>query len=86
MLTQAIAVIEKHGLPYKSGLTPVAEYMRMSMDYQKYSVEFQCGAIRQYAVRYNMAVVRTYLDHGRSTLTYLSGPCNSPIFNERRDV
>jgi len=53
----------KHG-----GLIPVAEYMRMSMDHQRYSIEFQSAAIRTYAVQNQMSVVRTYLDDGKSGL------------------
>src|ERR1700757_4580543 len=57
-----------------AGLTPVAEYMRMSTDHQKYSMEFQSGAIRRFAVQNQMSVVRTYLDDGKSGLTLKGRP------------
>jgi DNA invertase Pin-like site-specific DNA recombinase len=45
-----------------------AEYVRMSTDHQKYSTENQADAIRQYAVRRGLEIVRTYADEGRSGL------------------
>ena len=45
-----------------------AEYVRMSTDHQKYSTENQAKAIRQYAETYNMEIVRTYADEGKSGL------------------
>jgi DNA invertase Pin-like site-specific DNA recombinase len=40
----------------------------MSTDHQKYSTENQADAIRQYAVRRGLEIVRTYADEGRSGL------------------
>lgn len=45
-----------------------AEYVRMSTDYQKYSIANQSDAIRAYAARRGMIVVRTYADEGKSGL------------------
>ncbi len=45
-----------------------AEYVRMSTDHQKYSTENQSEAIRQYAIRRGLEIVRTYADEGRSGL------------------
>lgn len=45
-----------------------AEYVRMSTDYQKYSIANQSDAIRAYAARRGMTVVRTYADKGKSGL------------------
>lgn len=63
------ALVKPRVLVGDSGLTPVAEYMRMSTEHQRYSIEFQCSVIRKYAVQNKMAVVRTYLDDGKSGLT-----------------
>ncbi|KEZ21332.1 Recombinase [Sphingobium yanoikuyae] len=46
-----------------------AEYVRMSTDHQKYSTENQADAIRSYAQRRNMEIVRTYADEGKSGLS-----------------
>jgi len=45
-----------------------AEYVRMSTEHQKYSTENQSEAIRQYAERRGIDVVRTYADEGKSGL------------------
>ncbi|MCP5080066.1 MAG: recombinase family protein [Alphaproteobacteria bacterium] len=43
-------------------------YVRMSTEHQKYSIENQSDAIRSYAERHNMEIVRTYSDSGKSGL------------------
>src|SRR6185369_3242661 len=45
-----------------------AEYVRMSTEHQRYSTENQADAIRQYAARRGLEVVRTYADEGKSGL------------------
>src|SRR5690242_6126894 len=45
-----------------------AQYVRMSSDPQKYSIEIQAAAIAAYAVRRNIEIVCTYSDPGRSGL------------------
>ncbi len=45
-----------------------AEYVRMSTEHQKYSTENQGDAIRAYAERHHMEIVRTYSDTGKSGL------------------
>ena len=55
----------------KGNATPpkrAAEYVRMSTDHQKYSTENQAKAIREYAEKYNIEIVRTYADKGKSGL------------------
>jgi DNA invertase Pin-like site-specific DNA recombinase len=50
-------------------LIPVAEYVRMSTEHQKYSIENQQAFNRAYAAAHNMVIVRTYVDAGKSGLT-----------------
>ncbi|MCC6363038.1 MAG: recombinase family protein [Bryobacterales bacterium] len=45
-----------------------AEYARMSTEHQQYSIENQSDAIRQYAAKRGMIIVRTYADSGKSGL------------------
>lgn len=47
-----------------------AEYVRMSTDQQKYSIQNQQLAIRAYAEKYGMTIVRTYADEGKSGLNF----------------
>lgn len=46
-----------------------AEYVRMSTEHQKYSTENQGDAIREYAARRGLEIVRTYADAGKSGLS-----------------
>lgn len=52
----------------KSPRVPVAQYVRMSTEHQRYSTENQSNAIREYAAANGMEVVRTYEDNGKSGL------------------
>lgn len=47
---------------------PVAEYLRMSTEDQKYSMPSQQAAIRRYAADHGFTVCRTYADPGKSGL------------------
>ena len=51
-----------------------AVYARMSTDYQVYSIDNQMAAIREYADRHGIAIVREYLDPGRSGLDLRGRP------------
>jgi Resolvase, N terminal domain len=53
-----------------AGAIPVraAQYLRMSTEHQQYSTENQADAIRLYADRHGLEIVRTYADEGRSGL------------------
>jgi DNA invertase Pin-like site-specific DNA recombinase len=64
-------MLDRNNLP-----TPImaAQYVRMSTDQQRYSTENQTHAIREYAEQHNMVVVRTYIDAGRSGLTFSERP------------
>ena len=45
-----------------------AQYVRMSTDHQKYSIDNQIDVISTYAAIHNYTIVRTYTDAGRSGL------------------
>lgn len=45
-----------------------AQYVRMSTDHQRYSTENQADAIRLYAERRGLEIIRTYADEGKSGL------------------
>src|SRR5262245_52601152 len=46
-----------------------AQYIRMSADHQRYSVESQTALISAYAQGHGFEIVRTYADHGKSGLS-----------------
>src|SRR5215213_430842 len=43
-----------------------AQYVRMSTELQRYSIQNQAAAIAAYAQQRNLTIVRTYVDEGRS--------------------
>ncbi|WP_065754463.1 recombinase family protein [Bradyrhizobium paxllaeri] len=45
-----------------------AQYVRMSTELQRYSIQNQAAAIAAYAQQRNLTIVRTYVDEGRSGL------------------
>jgi hypothetical protein len=58
-------------------------YVRMSTEHQQHSTENQADAIRQYAERRGIDIVRTYADEGRSGLR-LDGPGCAQAAHPRR--
>lgn len=58
----------KPGVQTERRLGRAAQYVRMSTEHQRYSTENQADAIRQYAERRGLEVIRTYADEGRSGL------------------
>src|SRR5262245_13909006 len=61
-------VTHKDRLPLAEKMRRAAQYVRMSTDYQRYSIENQAAAIAAYAQRHNLSIVRTYRDEGQSGL------------------
>ncbi|SEH14847.1 Site-specific DNA recombinase [Sphingopyxis sp. YR583] len=55
-------------------LVPVAQYLRMSKDHQRYSIRNQARAISAYAAQHGLNVVKTYTDPGESGLTLRERP------------
>ncbi len=54
--------------------TRAAQYLRMSTEHQKYSIENQAFAISTYAEQHGLTIVRTYQDGGRSGLKISGRP------------
>lgn len=52
----------------------VAQYLRKSSEHQRYSLENQAAAIGLYALQHRCEIVRTYVDAGRSGLTFKGRP------------
>lgn len=46
-----------------------AQYVRMSTDQQRYSIQNQAAAIQRYADEHGLDITRSYEDHGQSGLT-----------------
>jgi DNA invertase Pin-like site-specific DNA recombinase len=54
--------------PAHSGQVRAAQYVRMSTEQQKYSIDNQADAISRYADHRGMVIVRSYEDAGKSGL------------------
>ncbi|MCW1994819.1 recombinase family protein [Bradyrhizobium diazoefficiens] len=61
-------VVHKDRLPQSQRMHRAAQYVRMSTDYQQYSIENQAAVIATYAQLHQLSIVRTYRDQGESGL------------------
>lgn len=68
MPEQRALVARRESLPQSQKAQRAAQYVRMSTDYQKYSIENQAVVIAAYAQLHGLSIVRTYRDEGESGL------------------
>jgi DNA invertase Pin-like site-specific DNA recombinase len=61
-------IVHKNSLPQSQKEHRAAQYVRMSTDLQRYSIENQAAVIAAYAQLHGMSIVRTYRDEGISGL------------------
>jgi DNA invertase Pin-like site-specific DNA recombinase len=61
-------VVRGQTAPLAQNVTRAAQYVRMSTDYQRYSIANQAAVIAAYAQIHGLTVVRTYRDDGESGL------------------
>ena len=61
-------VIHKDRLPQSQKVHRAAQYVRVSTDYQRYSIENQAAVIAAYAQMHGLTIVWTYRDEGESGL------------------
>src|SRR6266849_4352636 len=61
-------VVRKTQVPSSQKTFRAAQYVRMSTDYQRYSIENQAAVIAAYAQAHDLSIVRTYRDDGESGL------------------
>src|SRR3984893_8415002 len=61
-------VVQRARLPQSQTAFRAAQYVRMSTDYQRYSIENQAAVIAAYAQLHQLSIVRTYRDEGESGL------------------
>jgi DNA invertase Pin-like site-specific DNA recombinase len=66
-------VVKRTQLPQSQTALRAAQYVRMSTDYQRYSIENQAAVIAAYAQLHHLAIVRTYRDEGESGLKLNNG-------------
>src|SRR5712664_1437464 len=61
-------VVRRTQLPQSQSTLRAAQYVRMSTDYQRYSIENQAAVIATYARLHDLSIVKTYRDAGESGL------------------
>jgi DNA invertase Pin-like site-specific DNA recombinase len=61
-------VVQRTRLPQSQSRLRAAQYVRMSTDYQRYSIENQAAVIGAYALAHGLTIVRIYRDEGESGL------------------
>ena len=61
-------IVHKDRLPQSQKMQRAAQYVRMSTDLQRYSIENQAVVIAAYAQLHGLSIVRTYRDDGISGL------------------
>ena len=61
-------VVRKTQLPSSQKTCRAAQYVRMSTERQRYSIQNQAAVIGAYAHAHNLTIVRTYADEGASGL------------------
>jgi DNA invertase Pin-like site-specific DNA recombinase len=61
-------IVKETFLPTSRKTHRAAQYVRMSTDYQRYSIENQAAVIAAYAQAHDLTIVRTYRDEGESGL------------------
>lgn len=67
-MVNALVVRKNTSIAKRSRTLRAAQYVRMSTDYQRYSIQNQAAAIAAFAQQKNLTIVRTYVDEGRSGL------------------
>jgi DNA invertase Pin-like site-specific DNA recombinase len=61
-------IVHRDRLPQSQKIIRAAQYVRMSTDHQRYSIENQAAVIAAYAQLHKLSIVRTYRDDGESGL------------------
>src|SRR3984957_13063693 len=61
-------VVRQNRLPQSQKGLRAAQYVRMSTDHQRYSIENQAAVIATYARLHNLSIIQTYRDAGLSGL------------------
>lgn len=67
-MVNSLVVRKDTSLAKRNRALRAAQYVRMSTDYQRYSIQNQAAAIAAFAQQKNLTIVRTYVDEGRSGL------------------
>src|SRR5260370_34960219 len=67
-------IVKETFLPSSRKTHRAVQYVRMSTDRQRYSIENQAAVIAAYAQAHDLSIVRTYRDEGESGLKLKNRP------------
>jgi len=67
-MANSVVIRKGTSLAKRSRAIRAVQYVRMSTNHQRYSIQNQAAAIAAYAQQANLTIVRTYVDEGRSGL------------------
>ena len=67
-MVNSLVVRKDTSIAKRSRSLRAAQYVRMSTDYQRYSIQNQAATIAAFARQRNLTIIRTYVDEGRSGL------------------
>lgn len=73
-MANSLVIRKGTNLEKRSRALRAAQYVRMSTELQRYSIQNQAAAIAAYAQQQNLTIVRTYVDEGRSGLRIKGRP------------
>ena len=73
-MANALVIRKGTILAKRNKMLRAAQYVRMSTDYQRYSIQNQAAAIAAFAQQKDLTIVRTYIDEGRSGLRIKGRP------------
>lgn len=73
-MTNSLVIRKRTDLEKRNRAYRAAQYVRMSTEMQRYSIQNQAAAIAAYAQSNNLTIVRTYRDEGRSGLRIKGRP------------
>jgi DNA invertase Pin-like site-specific DNA recombinase len=73
-MINALIVRRKTQLGKAAKALRAAQYVRMSREMQRFSIQNQRAAVAAYAEQHGLTIIRTYIDEGRSGLTIRRRP------------
>jgi DNA invertase Pin-like site-specific DNA recombinase len=73
-MANSLVIRKSTSLTKRERALRAAQYVRMSTDYQRYSIQNQAATIAAFAQDKRLTIVRTYMDEGRSGLRIKGRP------------
>ncbi|MBV9562935.1 MAG: recombinase family protein [Bradyrhizobium sp.] len=80
-MANALVVRRSTGLAKRNKALRAVQYVRMSTDYQRYSIQNQAAAIAAFARQKNLAIVHTHIE-GRSGLRIKGRPGHAELIDD----